>query len=887
MALLAPVILGCVDWLRGFVILDGYPWFFVGHPIIMPGTPVAVAQIADIGGVAIVCALMYTSAGAVVDMWIGWERSRAGVPLPRRRLALVCASTAVLWIGSYAYGSWRIAQTPEHIEAGPAILAVQTNLPVNNTVPWLREEQERDMEAFVVQTLDLAAEVGKAHQRIDLFVWPETILPGFGLEPESVSTLVSGGWWPGDRFSSLPALLAGRIGSPMLVGSPSYIGLAPKGNQWSWREHFNSAYLVSADGSYQRYDKCFLTPFGETMPYISKWPWLERQLLSVSAVGMTFDLDSCETPVALKLDWRDGSGAPRSSSIATPICFEDTVGPVVRRLVNLPGNDGKCEVLVNLSNDGWFGSFDAGREHHALMARWRCIENRVPLVRVANTGISGAFDSTGAKVGGASLSARTAGGFLATPMIDDRRTIYGMWGDVLSPLMFLSSLFLVSMNPIAVGSRRRALVAIALCTAAIVWLALSTGCASGKPGPSNALETPENDSWGSRAPKPDPNNRQLQRAAAVPPKVEAPAVAAAPAPEPPPTVEPSSGLITPDGSLPSVDAVATGAAIVAAADSTPTGAVAQAPAQRPDPDLAKTDPERLAIEILSNASSSTEAIYRVHGLEGLEYRPAVLEPVACRLLGDENRGVRFAAAVLVGKKRLHECAQMLEPLTLDSSPSVRAAALYALVCLGRTVDLNPLAQLAMSGDAETRSNTLYVLGELRNPTAIPLVESVVGRRLIDADAIRTRIVDLQAAESMAKMGDYRQYDPIRAALFAPPEQGEIVALACQMIGETDDRGARGHLIGVFNGKGPLERPIEIRLIAAAALARIGEPNLEPIFQLCALACRDERSLIRAQAAATLGWAGGNRALGALALLLNDPSPEVRLAAAAGYLRASR
>ena len=137
------------------------------------------------------------------------------------------------------------------------------------------------------------------------------------------------------------------------------------------------------------------------------------------------------------------------------------------------------------------------------------------------------------------------------------------------------------------------------------------------------------------------------------------------------------------------------------------------------------------------------------------------------------------------------------------------------------------------------------------------------------------------------MGDYRQYDPIRAALFAPSEQAEFIALACQMIGETNDRGARGHLIGLWNGRGPLQRPIEIRLIAGAALVRIGEPNLEPIFELCSTAVLNQSPTIRAQAAATLGWAGGKRALDAIAPLLKDPYALVRLTAASAYLRASQ
>lgn len=885
--ILAPIVLGCVDWLRGFVVLDGYPWFFSGHPLIAIAS---LSQGADLGGVAVVSLLVHATSGAVVDAWMAVDARRAGKHNHRRRAIIAVMAIAMMWGLNWGYGTWRIDETSEHTSAGPSILAVQTNLPVNNVVGWKREEQERDVDGFARQTIDLADACKAAHKRIDLFVWPETILPGFGLEPDAVTTLLAGGWWPGDRFSSLPRLLSQRIGAPMLVGSPSFIGLHAVGDRWAWREHFNSAYLVEADAGMVRYDKCFLTPFGETMPYISKWQWLEEQLLSVSAVGMTFDLDACATPRLLTLNWHDSQGMARSTNLATPICFEDTVGPVVRRLIN--SGEQRAGVIVNISNDGWFGDADWARVHHETMARWRCIENRVPMIRVANTGISQAFTSNGSACADKRVGPRKPGGFLVEVMLDDRLTCYAMFGDVLSPLMFLVTILMCAFDSSFARLGRSGVIGLGMFVLSIIWLCWGLGCATNSTAPTHALETPNTTSWGSRAPNPDPSNRQLNPA--VPPavKVEAPPVANEPLPAPMVTAANSNGLVAPDLNGPESEPItsyegANPPALAVTAPVTEPIAQGQPSVGRPNAELAKSDPERLAIEILTNASSSIEAIYRVHGLEGLEYRPVQLQPIACRLLGDENRGVRYAAAVLVGKKRLHDCAQLLEPLTLDPSPSVRAAALYAMVCLGRTVDLNPLAELAMSPDAETRSNALYVLGELRNPSAIPLVESVVGRRIIDTDPIKMRIVDLQAAESMAKMGDYRQYDPIRAALFAPSEQGEIIALACQMIGETDDRGARGHLIGIWNGKGPLERPIEIRLIAGAALARIGEPNLEPIFQLCVIGAIDPSPVIRAQTAATLGWLGGERARTALALLLNDEAPMVRLAAAAGYLRADR
>ena len=877
-AVLAPIVIVGIEWLRGSVVMDGYPWFLIGQVLI--DTPCA--QIADLGGVPLVTLLCVAVTGVGVDLL---ERvdDRSSCRVGRRARQVAAIGTLALVAGAAIYGWQRIREMPGHLRDGPAILVFQPNLSVSNSVAWPRELQERDVGEFARSTIALWTETLRSGNRVDLTVWPETILPGFGLEPATIATLVNGGWWPGARFAQVPKAIAELTGVPMLLGSPAYLDLIPEDERWSWSRHYNSAYLVVPDGSVQRYDKSFLTPFGETMPYISKWEWLEQQLLSVSAVGMTFDLDEGEVcdPLALRFS---STTVECECPIATPICFEDTVPHVVRRLVY--GGDGvrRASVIVNLSNDGWFGSSDAGREQHALIARWRCIELRTPMVRAANTGISEAFDSAGRPLSGARVGARTSGGFVVQCRLDSRETIYGHFGDVLSPVMCALTVLMLMWPRVRSARGAKAVVVMALSLAATAGF---PGCAKGTLESGRAVvDSTGGSSWSSRPPRSDativcasaPETPEIAEAPPiphVPPTPEAPETthaAATAALEAPPPAEPAVSLEKPPPAEPAVAVVS----------------VAAAPSESAEPPSIESSVALTrAMAILLAASQTDQPIYRVHALEGLEHSPTDLLPVLRRLLADENPGVRFAAAVIVGKRKLQECAELVEPLALDPNASVRAAALYALVRLGRSVDLSPLAELVMSYDTQTRSNALLVLGELRNPSAIPLVESVVGRRLDTGDPTRLRLVDLQAAEAMAKMGDYRQYDPIRAALFAPSEQSEIVALACQMVGETEDRGARDHLIGLWNGKGPLERPLEVRLIAGASLARIGEENLEPIYQVCGMASRDQSPAIRAQAAATLGWAGGPQARTALTPLLDDPAPMVRLTAAAAYLRASR
>ncbi len=851
-AVIAPIVVCAIEWLKDAVIFDGYPWYSVGQPVIESRI---ISQFADIFGAVFATFLVVCVAGAAIDLraWIYGART----PELRRRAILGSSIALLVLTCTVAYGAWRVQETPSVLMEGPRILAVQTNLTTDNKLGWPRERQESDVLDFGRLTISLVDAQQEQGERIDLVVWPETMLPGFGLEPKTIQTLVSGGFFPGDQFSSFAAMLAKRVDAPMLIGSPAFLGLRAENQIWEWDQQFNSAYLVDGDAPYQRYDKVFLTPFGETMPYISKWTWLEEQLLALGARGMTFDLDASMEFRRISFEWGAKNETRKVMQCATPICFEDTVPGVVRKLIYADGQK-KSALIVNLSNDGWFGFSDWARRQHELIARWRCIENRTPMVRVANTGISRAFTSEGVAISGAMVPARTLGGFAVTVQLDQRETIFGRWGDVLSPSMaFLAFIFVAQSFRIRSSASGMTKV-LPLFVFGLLLYAAIVGCASNSN--SNSSGVAAGPSWSSRPGQNDSNALQVDQSASQPNQT-------------------SSAM---DHSIQAqrLDSRAKENAISTSVVQTPQQAAAVV---RLD---ANAPPEKLAIDLLLEASVSPDAIYRAHSLEGLQSRIAVLQPIACRLLADQNPGVRFSAAVMVGKKRITECSHIVEPLRFDPDPSVRAAALYALVRLGHAVDLNPLNELVSSSNPEIRSNTFFVLGELKNPSAIPLVESVVGRRLVGADQTRMRIVDLQAAEALAKMGDYRQYDPIRAALFAPSEQSEIVALACQMVGETNDRGARGHLIGLWNCRGPLERPIEIRLIAGAALARIGEPNLEPILQLCQVAVKDSAPTIRAQAAATLGWVGGQRSLDTLAPLLRDPYALVRLSAASAYLRAS-
>lgn len=454
LALLLPVTWVGVEFLRASVLFDGYPWYLLGHPL--AEEPVLI-QSADLLGVPLVSAAVAMVAGALVDL-LGRRVATA-----KTRWS-VAVATLVAIASLLGYGAHRLNETDElasarasgvapgvapgvavdgEVRQGPLVLAIQTNLPQSNKIAWSPQRQVDDFDAFRRLTMQAFGAVLDEGRIPDIVAWPETMLPGFGLEPETIQTLVGGGWFPGALFAEGIADLVDALRRPMLVGSASFEGLRADGSRFAWDRHFNSAYALAPDGRRQRYDKVFLTPFGETMPYISAWPWLEQRLLDIGASGMRFDLEVGESLAPLRLESPSGAWA-----VATPICFEDTVSAVCRRMVfgpvpadgtggsAAPGAWGKrADLFVNLSNDGWFGTSDAGRMQHAQIARFRCVECRVPMVRCVNTGLSVAIDSAGrlrgAAVGEGYGQARTEG-WLATPVIlDPRVPVYAHLGDAL------------------------------------------------------------------------------------------------------------------------------------------------------------------------------------------------------------------------------------------------------------------------------------------------------------------------------------------------------------------------------------------------------------------------------------------------------------------------
>jgi apolipoprotein N-acyltransferase len=370
--LAAPFLWVALEFLRTHLPDIGFPWNLLGYTA---SSSLALLQIVAITGIwglsLLVAAYNSLAVWAVLSMWRAKGRS---VFTPA---AMVWMGTTVALIAVAAFGGSLVPQ------AQPTRVAhlVQTSLPqsMSYTADWDivhagdMEELER-----------ISAEAGRA--RPGLVVWPEVPAP-FSLQQGT--------------FAERAARIARQAQSDFLLG---IVHWKSSGNTL---RAFNSVALLDAEGRQSFvYDKIHLVPFSEYIPW-RDWLWLASDL------------------TALISDFSSGTeysvGQMGGGRFSVFICYEAIFPDQVRRYV---GNG--AELLINVSNDGWFGKSSALGQHLA-MARVRAAENRRWLLRDTNTGETVSVDPYGRIV--ARLPRYDRGVLEAPYAFRGDRTIYTRWGD--------------------------------------------------------------------------------------------------------------------------------------------------------------------------------------------------------------------------------------------------------------------------------------------------------------------------------------------------------------------------------------------------------------------------------------------------------------------------
>jgi apolipoprotein N-acyltransferase len=204
----------------------------------------------------------------------------------------------------------------------------------------------------------------------DLIVWPESPAPFQDLDPQ---------------FRASMSALAREAHAPVIVGN---IGFEPNPNVKSGYTPYNRASFIEPDGTFAgHYDKMHLVPFGEYVPY-KEFFFFAKNLLN--------EVGSFE-PGTERTVFKTGGHA-----YGVFICYESIFGDEIRQLPQQG-----AEVLINISNDGWYGDTSAPWQH-LNMVRMRAIENHRWILRATNTGVTGSINPYGRVTAAAPRHQRTS-----------------------------------------------------------------------------------------------------------------------------------------------------------------------------------------------------------------------------------------------------------------------------------------------------------------------------------------------------------------------------------------------------------------------------------------------------------------------------------------------
>lgn len=238
-------------------------------------------------------------------------------------------------------GHLRISAAPEIAADAPLIRLTQPNAPQHQK--WDPEYTGIFFRRQIIAT--------QASPKPDLIIWPETSLPN----------------WLNDAERTLAHIHEAARGTPVLFGAQRYEGLRV----------FNSLALLTVDGEIgQVYDKHHLVPFGEYLPLGPILGYLGMGTLTESFGGFA----AGDGPELINL---------KGIGTALPLICYEAVFPH-----EMYSPEGRPDFLLHATNDAWFGTW-SGPYQHLVQARFRAIEQGLPLMRSANTGVSAAIDANG------------------------------------------------------------------------------------------------------------------------------------------------------------------------------------------------------------------------------------------------------------------------------------------------------------------------------------------------------------------------------------------------------------------------------------------------------------------------------------------------------------
>jgi len=378
-----------LEWLRGWL-FTGFGWNGLGVAF---HDTLVISQAADLLGVTGLSLMLVFFQCVLVQVAHRLKKTASdGIRRPRWDFAATALGVGFL----IAYGLLRIAGESGKESIPLKALLIQLNIPHEGaTVLWPAEQVHMGYEDETLAALEaitkadeekLKAAIGKSDEgeielsTPDWVLWPETALAGRIIRTDS-------GEW-GSWRENLDTISRVREGGnfDLLYGVVEIEGEAREDGLYQKEKAkiYNSIAIQNAAGDLETYRKRHLVIFGETIPFVESIPLLKKiyEQQAGAEYNGSFTAGPSLDPLPAKLKGKD-------IGIIPAVCFEDTVPRLTRKFVrNTP------QIIVNLTNDGWFKESPAADQHFAN-ARFRAIELRRPMLRCANTGVSAAIDTIG------------------------------------------------------------------------------------------------------------------------------------------------------------------------------------------------------------------------------------------------------------------------------------------------------------------------------------------------------------------------------------------------------------------------------------------------------------------------------------------------------------
>jgi apolipoprotein N-acyltransferase len=378
------------EWLRGYM-LSGFPWNAFGYALSEPLALAQAASLIGLWGMTFLTVAIFASPAVLID---GSSRGRKPWLAPVAALALLVAMGI--------YGAMRLSLQPT-VLTKVKLRIMQPNL--QQDVKFNYGAKAEVMQKYLALSDRASGPQSTGVRDAQILIWPESAFPFF-LTREA------------DAMAQIAELLP--KGTVLITGSVR----APDGPPGARvTRAYNSIYVIDHDGGVLSvYDKLHLVPFGEYLPFQE---WMEKiGFVQLTKVHGGFIPGTRRRAM-------DVPDAPRALPL---ICYEAIFPGNVAARGDRPG------WIINLTNDGWFGN-STGPYQHLQQARLRAIEEGLPMVRAANTGISAVIDPSGRIV--ARLGLGIEGVLDASLPSALSPTVYARLGDIPAAVIVAAALLLV------------------------------------------------------------------------------------------------------------------------------------------------------------------------------------------------------------------------------------------------------------------------------------------------------------------------------------------------------------------------------------------------------------------------------------------------------------